>query len=333
MAKKKRKKAAKKKATKKNSKKSTKKNTRPKKKKAAAKKPPAPKKDAKPKLVVMQHKRLRRTGREMRGYRCFRGFIEVPENQPRHIRLFRKFGYDIVPASHLADARNEANDRAAYLLKHQQAGSKAEAARLAATRAQPGRVLTERDRIANQAREASTKFNAELRRLTNTLQKAMASAQAFMKRSGDDKFTEKNAKVVAAAEAAIAKLRAKANPEVRGRRATANEEARRAKEQDKVVAVRSAEGHRADRLAKLKERALVEKAKKEARDRAKTKKDQEAAAKAAKDTGPEAKSRKATADLEARREAEEKSAEETRQKKADEVALALKKAEKKKQDA
>ncbi len=312
---------AKKKASKK---KAASKKTSKKSPKAKAKKPAAKKK---PKMIVLQHLRLRRTGREMRHYRAFRGFVEVPEDRTRDLRLFKRLGYVEANPKDLAAARAEANDRAKFLFEQKKVSSLAEAKRVAFNRSNPGHVMTERDRIANQARVASEKFNTELRRLTNTLQKAKVKAAEFRKRTGRSQIPDKDAKAIGRAEGAIAKLRAQSNPELRGRKATAKEENRREKEQGIVDAVRSEEAKKAEKDGKAKKKELDAKAKKEAVDRAKTTKNRETAQKLDIKEGPQARGRQETADLEQRREAEEAEAEKERKRKADETAKAKKAAE------
>lgn len=269
-------------------------------------------------LITLLHRRMRRTGRERGGYRIFRGFIQVPENKTRSLRFLKRRGYEEVPASELKAAHDEANKRAAYLVKRQKVSSLAEARRMELNRKHPGRLITERDRIAQRARETNTNFNSELRRLTNTLQKATAKAIDDRKLAGDSQFSKKNAAAVSKAQAAINKLRGKSNPAVRGQRATAQQEARISAEQKQVDKVRSEEAKKAEKDAVIKKKALAAKAKKEAADKAKTAKARADAVKEETKTGPTARGEKATADLTARREADEARAE--RKRKAQEAA-------------
>lgn len=326
--------AKKKTATKKKKagKKTSKKN--PKAKRPKRKRPKRPKRSAKPKekkveLITLLHRRMRRTGKERGGFRIFRGFIQVPENKTRSLRFLKRRGYEEVPASELKAARDEANKRAAYLVKNQKISSLAEARRMEMNRKHPGRLITERDRIAQRARETNANFNSELRKLTNTLQKATAKAIDDRKLSGDTQFTKKNAAAVSKAQGAIDKLRGKNNPAVRGQKATQQQEARINAEQAQVDKVRSAEGVKAEKDAVIKKRALAAKAKKEAIDKAKTAKVEADAAKEEAKTGPTARGEKATNDLTARREADEARAERRREAQAKADAKAKKAAEKK----
>lgn len=284
---------------------------------------------AKPKLITMLHRRMRRTGRERFGVRVFRGFIQVPENETRKLRFLKRRGYEVVSVAELNKAREESNKQAAYLLKRRKASSLAEARRMEANRKNPGRLITERDRIAERARQSSGEFNVKLRKLTNVLQKATTKAIDNRKRAGGSQFSKGDAAAIGKAQAAIDALRAKNNPATRGQRAQAQQESRVNAEQKQVDKVRSEEGKQAEKQAAKKKKEQEAKAKKEAADKKKTEKAQADAAKEEAKTGPAARGNQAETDLTARREAEEARAE--RKRKAQEAAdkKAKKAAEKK----
>ncbi len=286
-------------------------------------KPNTKPKENEPKLITLLHRRMRRTGREIGGFRIFRGFIQVPDNLTRRLRFLQRRGYQIVSVAELNKAREESNKQAAYLLKRQKASSQAEARRMEANRKHPGRLITERDRIAERSRQASGTFNVELRKLTNVLQKATAKAIADRKLAGDSQFSTKNAAAVAKAQGTIDALRGKNNPATRGQKATVQQEARINAEQAEVDKVRSAEGKKAEKDAKEKRKILDAKLKKEAEDKKKTEAAQAATAKEDAKNGPAARGNQAETDLTKRREADEARAERKRktQEAADKKAL------------
>ncbi len=167
----------KKKAKKKTSKKAAPKAKKKATKKTSKKRAPRVRETETPKIIVMKHKRWKFTGREVRNYKMFRGYIEVPSDKPRDVRLFRRLGYDQVPASQLKKVHDEVNQRKAdeKALRAEQA--KLRAKRLVSEKANPNTVLGERDREAAQIEKVNKARAAQQKKAVEKAAKAPAKGE------------------------------------------------------------------------------------------------------------------------------------------------------------